>query len=264
MKTIIGICADYCYGLDEIYNGLGGKLNWQITANDFVKAIETAGGVPVIIPVFTNKNNIENVISIVDGVIFAGGADIEPKYYGEEIGAEIGNIVPERDTQELYLAKSIINKSNVPVLGVCRGYQLLNVACGGTLYQDLCQASSYLKNNITINHSVIGSLKYNTVHKVLVNEKSKLYKILNKNTLDVNSYHHQAIKDVASVFNIAAMSPDGIVEAIEMKGDRFILGTQWHPEMLQEKHSEELLIFKAFIEACRENKMSKKRKVTMV
>ncbi|OAA94847.1 gamma-glutamyl-gamma-aminobutyrate hydrolase family protein [Clostridium coskatii] len=263
MKTIIGICADYCYGLDEIYNGLGSKLNWQIAANDFVKVVEEVGGVPLIIPVFTNRGNIENAIDIVDGIIFAGGADIEPKYYGEEIGPEIGEVIPERDAQELYLAKKIINKSNVPILGVCRGYQLLNVACGGTLYQDLCQVSSNLKNNSTINHSVIGSPKYNTVHKVLVNEKSKLHKILNRNTLEVNSYHHQAIKDVASIFNVAAMSPDGIVEAIEMKEDRFILGTQWHPEMLEEKHCEQLLIFKAFIEACRKNKISRKSKVTI-
>ncbi len=255
MKPVIGICADYSYGLSGVYEGFGSAFDWQLASNDYVKAVEKAGGIPVIIPVFSDMENIENVIDIVDGVIFAGGADIEPKHYGENVGFKIGQIIPERDKQELQLAKNIIEKSQIPVLGVCRGYQLLNVVCGGTLYQDLSEVPAELRNNNIINHSMKGSPKYNTVHEVKINEKSRLYKILNKKTIGVNSYHHQAIKDVADAFNVATVSPDGIVEAIEMKEDRFVIGVQWHPEMLGERHAEQFSIFKALVNACKEYKI---------
>lgn len=258
MKPIIGICADYFSGLSELFGSLGSKLDWQLTTNDYVKAVEKAGGIPVIIPVYNNENNISNITSMVDGLLFAGGNDIHPKHYGELMGSKIGAINPGRDKQELNLVKSVIDKSKIPVLGICRGYQLLNVACGGTLYQDLYQVSLELKNNLDINHSMYGSPKYNPVHKVEIDEKSKFYKILNKETIEVNSYHHQAVKDVADNFNVAVAAPDGIVEAIELKGDRFVMGTQWHPEMMVEHYEEQLLIFKAFIDACIEYKMSAK------
>lgn len=256
MKPVIGICADYSYELNGVYEGFGCGFDYQLAANDYVKAVEKAGGIPVIIPVFSDRNNVENIIDIVDGVVFAGGADIQPKYYGENIGDKIGNIIPERDEQELQLARNIIENSKVPILGVCRGYQLLNVVCGGTLYQDLSQVQSELRNNNFINHSAKGSPKYNPVHEVNVNKKTKFYKIFNKEKLEVNSYHHQAIKDVADTFNVATVSPDGIVEAIEMKGDRFVLGVQWHPEMLGERNDEQLLIFKALVNACKEYKLA--------
>jgi putative glutamine amidotransferase len=256
MKPVIGICADYSYGLSGVYEGFGSIFEWQLASNDYVKAVEKAGGIPMIIPVFSDTNNIENIIDIVDGVIFAGGADIEPKHYGENVGDKIGQIIPERDRQELQLARNIIEKSKVPVLGVCRGYQLLNVVCGGTLYQDLSQVPQELRNDNVINHSMKGSPKYNPVHEVQVNKKSKFYKIFNKEKIGVNSYHHQAVKDVADAFEVATVSPDGIVEAIEMKEDRFVLGVQWHPEMLGERNEEQLLIFKALVNACKEYKLA--------
>ncbi|NMM64060.1 gamma-glutamyl-gamma-aminobutyrate hydrolase family protein [Clostridium sp. P21] len=256
MKPVIGICADYSYGLSGVYEGFGCGFDYQLAANDYVKAVEKSGGIPIIIPVFNDNNNVENVVDIVDGIIFAGGADIQPKYYGENIGNKIGRIIPERDSQELQLAKNIIEKTEIPILGVCRGYQLLNVVCGGTLYQDLSEIPMELRNNKIINHSMKGSPKYNPVHEVKINERSKFYKIFNKKSVEVNSYHHQAIKDVAKVFDVATVSPDGIIEAIEMKSeDRFVVGVQWHPEMLGERNSEQLLIFKALVNACKEYKL---------
>ncbi|WPC41372.1 gamma-glutamyl-gamma-aminobutyrate hydrolase family protein [Clostridium sp. JS66] len=256
MKPVIGICADYSYGLNGVYEGFGCGFDYQLAANDYVKAVEKSGGIPVVIPVFNDLSNIENVIDIVDGIVFAGGADIEPKHYGQYIGTKIGQIIPERDRQELQLAKNIIENTEIPILGVCRGYQLLNVVCGGTLYQDLSEIPLELRNNKIINHSMKGSPKYNPVHEVKINEKSRFYKIFNKKSISVNSYHHQAIKDVADDFNVSTMSPDGIVEAIELKReDRFVVGVQWHPEMLSERNDEQLLIFKALINACKEYKI---------
>lgn len=257
MKPIIGICADYFSGLSELFGSLGSKLDWQLTTNDYVKAIEKAGGIPVIIPVYNNENNIDNINSMLDGILFAGGNDIHPKHYGELMGCKIGPINPCRDKQELNLVKNIIHKSEMPVMGICRGYQLLNVACGGSLYQDLYQVPLELKNNLDINHSMYGSPKYNPVHRVDINENSKLHKIFNKNTIEVNSYHHQAIKNVADIFNVAVVAPDGIVEAIELKGRRFVVGTQWHPEMMADHYEEQLLIFKAFVHACKEYQTTK-------
>lgn len=264
MKPVIGICADYCSGLSELFGSLGSKLDWQLTTNDYIKAIEKAGGIPVIIPVYNYKNNIENITDMLDGLLFAGGSDIHPKHYGELMGSKIGPISPGRDEHELNLAKNVIEKSEMPVLGICRGYQLLNVACGGKLYQDLYQVPLELKNNLDINHSMYGSPKYNPVHKVEINKNSKFYEILNKKFIEVNSYHHQAIKDVADVFNVAIVAPDGIVEAIELKGDRFVLGTQWHPEMMIEHYDEQFLIFKAFVDASMKYKMSTKFLVNKV
>lgn len=257
MKPIIGICADYYSGLSELFGSLGSKLDWQLTTNDYVKAIERAGGIPIIIPVYNNENNIEDITDMVDGVLFAGGNDIHPKHYGEFMGSKIGPLNPGRDKHELSLIKNVINKSEMPVFGICRGYQLLNVACGGTLYQDLCQVPLELKNNADINHSMYGSPKYNPVHKAEIKENSKFCKVINKTTIEVNSYHHQAIKDVADAFKVAVSAPDGIVEAIELKGDRFVIGTQWHPEMMVEHYQEHFLIFKAFVEACIEYKKNK-------
>lgn len=264
MKPIIGICADYFSGLSELFGSLGSKLDWQLTTNDYIKAIEKAGGIPVIIPVYNNENNINNIIDMVDGVLFAGGNDIHPKHYGELMGSKIGPINPGRDKHELNLVKNIIDKSEMPVFGICRGYQLLNVACGGRLYQDLYGVPLELKNNLDINHSMYGSPKYNPVHKVAVNENSKFYRILNKKTLEVNSYHHQAIKEVADIFDVAITAPDGVVEAIELKGDRFVMGTQWHPEMMVEHYGEQLSIFKAFVDACVQYKISTKTSVNKV
>lgn len=264
MKPIVGICADYFSGLSELFGSLGSKLDWQLATNDYIKAIERAGGIPVIIPVYNNENNIEHIISMVDGILFAGGNDIHPKHYGEFLGSKIGPLNPGRDKHEFNLAKNIINKSKMPVFGVCRGYQLLNVVCGGTLYQDLYQVPLESKNNLDINHSMYGSPKYSPVHRAEINENSKFHKIINKTSIEVNSYHHQAIKDVAEGFQVAVSAPDGIVEAIELKGDRFIMGTQWHPEMMMEHYQEQLLIFKAFVEACTEYKKSKQSQCAVV
>ena len=252
MKSIIGITANFSYN-DEIgiQANLGGRLQqWQLIADDYIKSIEQAGGIPIIIPLCEDINNVKGIINIIDGIVFTGGNDIDPQYYGEDFQDVIGEIVPERDKQEIELAKEIIFNKKMPVLGICRGNQTINVACGGTLYQDM-------KKEDIPNHFFLSSPKYHGVHDVQIKKDSRLNKILGKEVLGVNSYHHQIVKEVAYNLEVVATTKEGIIEAIEIKDDRFVMGLQWHPEMMVTRHDDQRKIFKGFIEACKEYKESK-------
>lgn len=245
MKPVIGICANFSYD-DNIglSTRLGGRLQrWQLLADDYTRAVELAGGVPVIIPVFDDPANVDRVLELVDGVIFSGGNDIDPQYYGEHFHPEMGEVVPERDKQEIRLARQILSGTGIPFLAICRGMQLINVACGGTLHQNIIKHGNP-------GHFVISAPKYHTVHNVAVVENSRLNALVNQDLLSVNSYHHQAVRDIADCLVATATSPDGIVEAIEFKDDRFGLGVQWHPEMLVSHHREHLAIFSGLVAAC--------------
>ena len=250
MKPVIGICANYFNGLDELYGGLGGKLDWQLVPDDYISSVEKAGGIPLIIPIYNDEDNIYNIINDIDGLILTGGNDIFPEYYGQFTSTKIGAINPRRDKHELTLVKNIIDKSNIPVLGICRGNQLLNVAYGGTLYQDFSEIPLKLRNNIDINHSMREIEKYIPVHQVFVDKKSKIFSIFKEEEIRVNSYHHQVIKDPAHVFEVSGRSPDGIIESIEMRGNRFVVGVQWHPEMMWEHYEKQFSIFKFFVNKC--------------
>ena len=254
MKPIIGICADYVYGITELYDGFGSNFNWQVITDDYVTAIENAGGMPIIIPVISIKENIDRYLEMIDGIIFAGGYDVEAKRYGDSPSFKIGAVSPERDEQEIYLAKKIIYETRIPTLGICRGCQILNVAGGGDLYQDLVEITP--KNDVKIiNHSIDNSPKYNPVHKANIKKHSKMYKIFNEEVIEINSYHHQVIKNVSEEFEATVIATDGVVEGIEIKDDRFVVGTQWHPKMMAEKVEKQRLIFESFIEATKKFKL---------
>lgn len=250
MKPIIGITTNFSHD-DEI--GIRSKIGaplqqWQMIADDYVKAVEMAGGIPILIPLYDNEETALEIIRSIDGLILSGGNDIDPQHYGEAFHDVIGEIMPERDEQELSLAREAILKTKMPVLGICRGNQLLNVAFGGTLHQDM--ANDNLKN-----HFFATSPKYHAVHKVKLLEGSKCRGIIGKEIMNVNSYHHQSIKSVSDKFRAVAFSDDGIVEAIEIKEDRFAIGLQWHPEMMVDKHEDQIKIFYCFVKACKDHKM---------
>ncbi len=249
MKPIIGISTNFSYN-DEVGISLkiGGSLqHWHLIADDYIKAVELAGGIPILIPLYDNYEYAKEISCVVDGIIFSGGNDIDPQHYGERFTKKVGAIVPERDKQEIELAKDIMANSKMPVLGICRGMQILNVAAGGSLYQDL--------GSINVSeHFVATSPKYHVVHDIKLRKNSRINMILKEDTLNVNSYHHQAIKDVSNMFEVAATTDEGVIEAIETKEDRFVMGVQWHPEMLVTRHKEHLEIFESFINACAEFK----------
>lgn len=197
----------------------------RVSAN-YIQSIVKAGGTPVIIPAVTDGKVLRNIVSNLDGLVIIGGADVNPLWYDEEPHNNLGGVDPVRDLYEFKLVK-LASDQNVPMLGVCRGLQLLNVAFGGTLYQDIPsqRSDNHIKHNQTLPSSY-GS------HRIAIDPKSSLSSILGRDTVSVNSFHHQAIKDLAPIFKVSATAPDGVIEAIEAYPNRHIMGVQFHPEAL--------------------------------
>lgn len=243
MKPIIGISVNFTTN-DEVgrISHLGGPMQqWQMVADDYIKAVERAGGVPVLIPVYQEVEEVASLVSKLDGMLFTGGNDIEPKYYGERFSKVIGEISPRRDTHEMKLISHIIERTDIPILGVCRGHQLINIAFGGSLYQDM-------KSFGMEDHFYLASPMNHPIHKVEIDKESKLARVIGGESLGVNSYHHQCIKEVGR--DLAVIARHGnIVEAVEYRGERFIMGIQWHPETMIESCEGHLEIFKEFIRA---------------
>jgi len=207
---------------------------------DYVDAVIRAGGVPLIIPFSTDKEVIISQAQLIDGLILSGGHDISPYNYGQEPSQKIGETFPERDTYEIILLEES-KKRNIPILAICRGFQLINVAAGGTLYQDL----SLIPGNI-LKHNQVSNPTLKT-HKVEIKENSFISSIFGKETM-VNSFHHQVINKVANDFIVVAKASDGVVEAIEHKTYKFLVAVQWHPEMLAVNCEKARELFSKFVE----------------
>lgn len=225
MKPVIGLSSSYSLE------------NKQYTVpEDYVKSIKLSGAVPIILPP-TFDADIEEFLGLVNGIILTGGVDVDSQLYGENPIPLQGSIDPLRDSFELSLIKAAL-RIRKPIFAICRGIQLLNVAAGGTLYQD-------------VNGQLKGSLKhrqqaptYYPTHKVRLEEGSRLYGIFGKSSVGVNSFHHQAVKDIAPAFRATAWADDDLIEAIEWEGSDFIVGVQWHPERMID--GEMLKLFEAF------------------
>jgi putative glutamine amidotransferase len=196
----------------------------------YIISVKRAGGIPVILPPIADEDILEAFLNSVDGIIMVGGEDIDPLIYGEQPIPQIGKIVPQRDEFDLKLIRKAAERG-MPVLGICRGEQAINVAFGGSLYQDIY---AQMKGTAHVEHSQKAPGWYGT-HSVYIKRNSLLYKILKSDTLTVNSFHHQAVKAVAPGFAVTADAPDGVVEAIEKKDGGFIIGVQFHPEKFVEK-----------------------------
>ncbi len=192
----------------------------------YSEAVVAAGGVPVIVSANCTREAIHSLVGSVDGVLFSGGADIDAVHFGEENLEGLTEVDALRDEAEFMLLRAAMDRG-VPILGICRGAQLLNVAFGGSLYQDL--PSQY--SGELLSHSVLDN-RHLPCHGVEVVEGSMLHKIIGKSEVEVNSRHHQAIKDIAPIFKVVARSSDGVVEAIEAYPVHKIIAVQWHPENL--------------------------------
>lgn len=233
-KPIVGVTALFDDEKDSI---------WMLPS--YLDAITDAGGIPVILPIIDNEEDIKVLVNKFDGFILSGGQDINPEIYNEKKSDHCGNINYARDKMEKSLLNEIINMDK-PLLAICRGFQLLNSYLGGGLYQDI----KIDKNNN--NESIHRQEKpYNkATHKVKIKKESLLFDIIKKEEIMVNSMHHQAIKKVSPNVIDAAISEDGIVESIYMKNRRFVLGVQWHPELLYKEYNEQSNIFKEFLKSC--------------
>jgi len=205
--------------------------------------VEQAGGVPVVIPYFYDGDiSALALAERLDGVLFTGGSDIDPKYYGEPI-AGAKSIVAERDAQELRLFNAFYS-ARKPILGICRGTQLINVFFHGSLIQDI---SSEGKEDY-LNHFQSSEGGFSVVHGVSVKKEARLASLVGEN-VRVNTMHHQAVRKVGDGLIVSAMSEDGLIEGIERPDYPFMLGVQWHPERLNEEPHFNL--FKAFVESAK-------------
>ena len=226
-KPIIGISSSII--VDDSGSFAGYKRAY--VNKDYVDAVVRAGGVPLIIPFTTNKEVIISQAQLIDGLILS---------YGQEPSQKLGETFPERDTYEMILLEES-KKRNIPILGICRGSQLINVAAGGTLYQDL----SLIPGNI-LKHNQVNKPTLKT-HIIKIEENSIISSIFGKETM-VNSFHHQAIDKVADDFIVVARASDGVVEAIEHKTYKFLVAVQWHPEMLAVNCEKARVLFSKFVE----------------
>ena len=213
----------------------------------YLKAIRAVGGTPLILPLDLEEEDLQQVVDTFDGFLFTGGPDIHPFYFGEETQENCGNVCLRRDRMEMALLK-LVMKTGKPVLGICRGIQLLNVALGGDIYQDI---PSQFPQDFPIAHTQPAAYAIPS-HHVSIAEGSRLFEIsggLQK--LAVNSCHHQAVRRLAPGLSAGAFAPDGIIEEIEMTAYPFLMGVQWHPEYLWESDETSSRLFQAFVEACR-------------
>jgi putative glutamine amidotransferase len=212
----------------------------------YVEAVATAGGAPVLIPLNLDEGALRAIYERLDGLLLAGGEDVHPKHYGEAIHEKCGQIDEARDTVELTLTRWALAE-DLPILAICRGIQVLNVAAGGTLYQDIAsQVPGVLKHDCWPDYP-----RNYLAHQVMVNDDSLMAAILGQGRVGVNSTHHQAVKDLAPRFRVVARAPDGVIEAIEGHDHVFALGVQWHPEELLEDAPPMRRLFEEFVSAAR-------------
>lgn len=231
MKKIVGVTPLWDEQLQSV---------WMLSA--YTEALEACGLVPVILPLTADPEAARRALDCCDGLLITGGQDVGPACYGETALPQCGPLAPVRDALETVLVQEAAAR-DLPTFGICRGAQIMNAALGGTLWQDLpSQAPSDLVHRQERPYD-------RPVHPVFVAEGTPLAAILGPGSHSVNSLHHQAIRRVAEPLEIAAVAPDGIVEAVYLPGKRFFLGVQWHPEFLFPTDADSRRLFEAFAAA---------------
>jgi putative glutamine amidotransferase len=211
----------------------------------YCRAIENAGGIPLVLPSILSKSSLRRILQRLDGLLISGGNfDIHPAYYGEKPIEALGKVNPKRTESELELARLAVER-DLPLLGICGGAQALNVAMGGSLYQDI---STQLPN--AVEHQV-SAKKATGGHDIDVKAGTRLHQILKRRTVEVNTTHHQAVKGLGKGLIVDATAPDGLIEGIESPLHSFVLGLQWHPEVLAPKVPHQKRIFSFFVAICK-------------
>jgi len=235
------------------YPRAGGNSMLSGIGEQYLLAVEAGGGIPLLIHLTRDAAVLQAHYQRCDGLLFAGGGDVDPAIFGQAPHPKLGTIEPLRDEVELALARRAIDDRK-PVLGICRGIQLLNVALGGTLYQDipseLPQASNHYASS-----QVLG--RAHLAHSIALEPGSWLAARLGTDALPGNTFHHQALRDIAPGLHVTGRAPDGVVEAVEGAGPGFVIGVQCHPEDLWE-HADPrwARLFAGFVEAARQHALA--------
>jgi putative glutamine amidotransferase len=210
---------------------------------NYVTSVKSAGGLPVLIPLTGDESDIESYLDMIDALLLTGGEDVNPALYDEKPVEKLGTISVKRDEFEIGLILKAIERK-IPILGICRGHQLINVALGGSLYQDI---NSQLPERL--DHFPVEIPVNKLYHSVILENNTKLYDIFGVKELEVNSFHHEAVKSLGRDLKASALSSDGIIEAVEYQGDSFLMGIQWHPEDLSIDYPQFLDLFKKLVES---------------
>ncbi|SDZ61656.1 putative glutamine amidotransferase [Evansella caseinilytica] len=212
---------------------------------DNIESITSAGGVPVVLPNLTEEEQVARAADHIDGLLVTGGGDIDPTLFGEEPHPALGSITPQRDEFEILIIRKLLEQ-NKPILALCRGCQILNIAAGGDMFQDIYAQS----DRQLLQHSQHAPRSHAS-HFVEVKHGTLLKQITRLERFKVNSFHHQAVRHPAAGFVVSATSSDGVIEALESSRHTFVLGVQWHPEcMTKRKDFPSRAIFTHFVEAC--------------
>lgn len=233
-RPVIGITIGYSVQDREIF----------ALRDDYVRAVERAGGLPVVLAPGTPED-APVLLDHLEGLLLTGGADVDPRLYGETAHETVGRVIPERDALEIALSREALRR-DMPLLAICRGQQVLNVATGGTLIQDL---PSQWKG--AVNHDPEGE-RWSPAHDVRILPGTRLREILGQERVEVNSFHHQAVKEPGQGVVVSAFAEeDEVVEGIEIPGRRLAVGVQWHPEAFWDKDGRFQPLFEALVKACR-------------
>jgi putative glutamine amidotransferase len=244
MKPIIGITPSPT--LDKL--GHGKFRRYAMSAN-YVEAVESAGGIPLVLP--PQENNVSQILTVVEGILFSGGGDIDPARYGDtSTHPETYGVHDLRDRFEFDLVRLALERE-VPVFCICRGIQVANVALGGTLIQDIADQHG---TEIEHRQHVAGYGPSQPSHDVSVQPGTTLHDVFGQTTIRTNSFHHQAIRDLSPELRAVGWAPDGIIEAVDRPGGGWFLGVQWHPEMMFKKHTEHARPFQALVMAAYERR----------
>jgi len=210
---------------------------------DYQESVRRSGGEARVLE--PGKDRPEDLKTWCHGLMLTGGVDVDPARYGEERHEAVRDIEPARDEFELALAKEAL-AADIPILAICRGMQVINVACGGTLVQDI---PSQWETQVKHNGHYEKAARHEVLHHVQVQRGSQVEKIVASEEVGVNSFHHQAVKRVAAGFIVTSRAPDGIIESIEMPGKRYMVGVQWHPEEMSGVRADMLNLFVSFVAA---------------
>lgn len=238
-KPVIGIAATL---IDPPADNAFSPIRREITNEAYIASLVDAGAIPILLP--TVYTEAEALLDLCDGLLLPGGFDIDPLHYGQQQSKLSQDIVPKTDMFQLALLRLALAR-HLPILGICRGCQLINIHCGGTLYQDLSEAGPK-----ALVHS---QTKENSSHRVYLQEGTLLCQIFSLPSLFTNSFHHQGINSLGNDLVASALCSDGFIEAIEHKTQKWCIGVQWHPEAMMMSSNSMLPLFNAFIEACKES-----------
>jgi putative glutamine amidotransferase len=221
----------------------------------YSKAIEAAGGIPILIPQLEDEDALRRIYEMLDGLLVPGGLDIHPRYYGQEPHPALDPVDARLDHIETTLLAWAL-EDDMPILGICRGEQVLNVAMGGTLIQDI-----YSQYPTTIDHRESSRRKIRDflAHDIAIEPGSRLHGLVGEDRVWVNTSHHQAVDQVAPGLVVTAWAPDGIIEAVESPDRRYVVAVQCHPEELWRKHAWAHRLFKSFVDASARSRLSEHR-----